>query len=903
MVDVIRMGIIVGCVAVAGSAFATDYGRPYERASLSLNGTWQVVKEHGDDEMWKPEVAAAQQWADAQVPGSLINAGDKAEREGTRFVWARRTFTLDGRRAMLGAVLRWGGIRFGAAAWLNGQKICEHTAVGPNTVMIPAGVTKAGENVLLLKVPGWAGVAKSKSGYPLMPVGGSTQSWGGKNAAVTFDVWMEFYDTVYIKRVLAMPDLKAGAVTFRVWLDGVGQLPDKVRIGPMVSLKGHDVVWGVQEKDANVVTRGKSPIDIKVELRVDPWTLDHCAMYAARLSLQLGEKVCDTVEFTFGMRELKVENGNFTLNGKPFRLRGSNLVGEWHWGEFYNENTKAYIVDAAHAANLNCFRTHTGPPPHSWLNVADKYGTFFLAEFPILYNYANFKFTKEEYDEFHRNALVDAEGWVTELWNHPSVAMWVLSNESPTDWRWETGALQELVNALDPTRVTMRTGDARGTGEIVDIHTCGNVSRDSEGSWMERFAKEAAPKDPKRALTNTEYMNRYGDSAIRWLGQANHPYSQLNYAEFCMEHTEAMRRLNYGCVLPYMYAGWTMHQRGVDPWRADYVTPMAASLHSCMAPVLASLDLYDRNFRAGEEMTTRVVLINETLKDVSATLDLYVTPKDPMLVPDEGALKSALSHQTFSVTMKPASMTDMPVKWTAPAKEGCYWLALVTTRKGDRPVVSQRVVRAVGPSAKEASLRGRKVILLGAEKDLLTWNSDRGIVEKTGLPVEKTGAPVETIDADVVVVADDENLSPQTKAAAPALLDWVKSGGRLVVLDPVRWDWTALVNYKPARGISSRAFAFKGATHPALDGIAPEFLQRWNGIPNVIADRYVSGDAIPGARNILWMEDEARPVLTSIPTGKGEIIICLLKIKSRLARGSKDYDPVAERMMVNLLAP
>jgi hypothetical protein len=85
---------------------------------------------------------------------------------------------------------------------------------------------------------------------------------------------------------------------------------------------------------------------------------------------------------------------------------------------------------------------------------------------------------------------------------------------------------------------------------------------------MATFTGEAARKDPKRPLTNTEYMNRFGNSAPWWLGDANHPYAPLNYAEFAMERTEAMRQLNYDGIFLYMYAGWT-GLRG-NPWRGDY---------------------------------------------------------------------------------------------------------------------------------------------------------------------------------------------------------------------------------------------------------------------------------------------------------------------------------------------
>jgi hypothetical protein len=52
-------------------------------------------------------------------------------------------------------------------------------------------------------------------------------------------------------------------------------------------------------------------------------------------------------------------------------------------------------------------------------------------------------------------------------------------------------------------------------------------------------------------------MNNMWGPGGRWLGQDKHPDSALVYAECATEHTEAMRRLGFDCLLPYMYSGWT----------------------------------------------------------------------------------------------------------------------------------------------------------------------------------------------------------------------------------------------------------------------------------------------------------------------------------------------------------
>src|SRR5690606_12417200 len=110
------------------------------------------------------------------------------------------------------------------------------------------------------------------------------------------------------------------------------------------------------------------------------------------------------------------------------------------------------------------------------------------------------------------------------------------------------------------------------------------------------------------------------------------------------------------------------------------------------APVLASWDLFSRNFEAGGEQETALVLINETHEAVSATLEIAVTPADPMYAPDEAALDQAVHRETRTLTLPANSRQAVAVQWPVPAEPGGYHLAAVVRRDGDKPVVSQRTI-------------------------------------------------------------------------------------------------------------------------------------------------------------------------------------------------------------------
>ncbi len=902
--------LLILCTVALGQSqpVGTEAVLEYRRDHLSLNGTWERLIGHTDQKVWEAKVFEEfPDWRQVEIPSSRL-APELDDHRGRAHmkvngIWVRRDFTLSAEQAKKNAVLNWYGIRFGAAAYINGNQVTSHPTMGPHTALLPTGTLKEGKNRILLKVTGWNAVPLSKSKRPLIPIG-SGRSWGPRSAAVYDEVYLDFYDRVYLKWILAIPDVNREKVTFRVWAEGLDE--------PAKTLELTATVRYAKNPNAPALT-GKltasdltAPVDVTVSIPdAKLWSPETPHLYIAKLQGRADGKLCDDVQFRFGMREIRVKDGHYRLNNKPLWFRGSNVLKEYLWNDKFVTQAKRYLVDEARVMNLNCFRTHTQPPCTAWANVTDEGGTMFFAETPVLYNYAKFNFTPEEYKTYHENVLLDARGWITKLWNHPSIVMWVLSNESRYDNVWETTKYRDAVLKLDPTRPTMRTGERgepAGTLENLDLHPTENFARGPEG-WLIKVCKAAAAvKDPTRTLTNTEYMNAFKGRdrmCMLWLGEPNHPDYERVFAECAAEHTEAMRRLDFDAILPYMYAGWTGLRSGRQ-WRKEFPTPMAAALHSSMAPVLASLDLFDSNFAAGRKVSTPLHLINELHDDVEAKIDAYLTPLDPLCVPDENALKRAVWRESFTRKLPADSHAQESFKWRVPEKPGVYYLAVVLTRDGDLPVVSQRMVRSLAkPEAKKA-LEGKRIIALDAGDEVARWARSNGAKYSTDVG--------EKVQADIVIVGDASELSKAQLGKAPAILDFVRLGGKLIILNPATWEWKELLAFEIDRkrtwltGISSRVFPYHDLDHPILEGLSPESLKRWNGIPGTISDGSIKGDILKKGKKLLWMEKPERCVALSVPLGKGEIVIALLHVRGRINSDSATYDPAAERILVNLLS-
>jgi hypothetical protein len=895
------------CVWALVLASLTSFARESEGSrtnSVLLNGIWEFSVGEGNEAVETPLGQNKLQWKKVTLPGPFMPYSGEAA-NNTRCVWARRNFSISSAQASELAVLRWNRIACGAEAFINGQKVGENEPTGPFQVIVPAGVLNSGENQIILKVRGAAGVRKGRSGFALIPAG-----FGVGMPEVTDDVWLDFAGGAYMKWVLAIPDLTTGRVKIRVTPVGLKPMED-LQVTAQVRAWPDGKVMGEGNERARLMPAndplGGEHFLVDVPMPgFHPWTYEQCPLYLAQVKLMQNGRLLDNVSFRFGMRELGVRGRNYKLNGRNLWLRGSNLVFEWNWGDTITGHEKDYLVTEAREMSMNSFRTHTQPPPRLWCDVCDEHGTMILAEFPVLYNYQDYKFTAEEYEIWHRNVLTDSAAWMARLWNHPSVIMWVLSNESRGDNRWEEGPFQDFVNTLDPTRPTLRTGTT-GTKENYDVHACGNITDTDEGNLQPRIAnwfEEAG----ERTTTCTEYMNYFGHPRTQWAGVDDQTANAVAVAQIGAEHTEAMRRARLDGIWPYMYAGWTRTRlaarvretgKGSAVWKAKFAAPESAAWHSSLSPVLASLDCFNANYMTGQEVPTDLFLINDSWHDAEVHVDLLLTTQNPEFIPEAECFETPVSKWSFDFSLKADSVEKTRITWRLPDQEGCYWLTARLTGVEGRPVLSQRFARAIAPPSLPATVKAREFVVLGTDHAAEAFFSSRGLRTSSSTANLKPGR-------NVVVVWNASHLSPEEKSQRQGVQDFLDAGGKIVVLSTPSWDWPDLCNVKTGTGARfSRVFPKPDSRHRLLRGIDPQWLIRWNGPPGTVGLGPLEGPALARAEQILWAKEPKITVMAEVPVGSagGGIIFSQLDIRARVDRAKPNYDPAAERMLVNLLDP
>ena len=177
----------------------------------------------------------------------------------------------------------------------------------------------------------------------------------------------------------------------------------------------------------------------------------------------------DRVASYFGMRKvalLKDAQGvaRITLNGRPFFQIGTLDQGFWPDGIYTAPTDDALRSDIAFlkAAGFNLTRKHVKIEPDRWYYWCDKLGLLVWQDMPSGNNA-----TPEGQREFEAELL----HMVKDLYNHPSIILWVLFNEG---WgQYDTQRLTQGLKTLDPSRLV---DDASGwsdahAGDMVDGHS------------------------------------------------------------------------------------------------------------------------------------------------------------------------------------------------------------------------------------------------------------------------------------------------------------------------------------------------------------------------------------------------------------------------------------------------
>jgi hypothetical protein len=97
-------------------------------------------------------------------------------------------------------------------------------------------------------------------------------------------------------------------------------------------------------------------------------------------------------------------------------------------------------------------------------------------------------------------------------------------------------------------------------------------------------------------------------------------------------------------------------------------------------------------------------------------------------------------------------------------------------------------------------------------------------------------------------------------------------------------------------------FVYPQPNNSPLDGVDPQWLIRWNGLPGTVAFGTLEGQLVEHAERILWAREPKTTVMALVPaaSGGGRILFSQLDPQRRVDRASSSYDPAAGRVLLQL---
>ena len=442
-----------------------EYPRPQMRRDsyLNLNGRWEYAITDSDEppRCWDGTILVP------FSPESALSGVGRTLRPG-QTLWYRREVTVpqgfiprDGR-----LLLHFGAVDQEAAVYLNGVLLGRHMG-GYNAFTLDATDALGPTNTLVVRVHDDTDAGFHSRGKQKTRRGGI---WYTPQSGIWQTVWMEAVPRRYIEglRIVPLFDQSAVEVTVRC----------AQPLQCEATVDGRTVPFTSGE-----AARIPMP-DFRAWSPEDPYLYD--------LSVTLGE---DRVESYFGMRkvEVRADRGGVKrlfLNGEPYFHSGLLDQGYWPDGLYTAPSDEALIFDiqTAKAMGFNLLRKHIKVEPMRWYYHCDRLGMLVWQDMPSgggKYRFSTITLPlitgihrrDNRYRAFARTSsrgraeyMDELEETVLQLFNAPSVALWVPFNEG---WgQFDSTFVMERLRLLDPTRpVDPASGwHDQGAGDLRSLH-------------------------------------------------------------------------------------------------------------------------------------------------------------------------------------------------------------------------------------------------------------------------------------------------------------------------------------------------------------------------------------------------------------------------------------------------
>ncbi len=435
------------------------------------------------------------------------------------FFWYHTSFNPGNRREM--AILKISKAQFGIAVWLNGRKIGDYQGCFQSvSIDVSKNIAWQINNELVIRVGAHPGVMPAN-----VPSGTDCEKrlW---TPGIYDDVSLITCDNPYIESVQIAPDINRSRAKIEMKIKNYSPLKK------VVSLNNTIHPWKKQNISARglpqtFLMEGGETKTITEEIRIDSavlWSPENPFLYVLETSTG-----GDTRQTRFGMREFRFDTKTKRayLNNKIIFMRGSNitlhrffedsLCGLLPWTEPW---VRKILTDIPRRMNWNTFRFSIGPVPDKWLDICDETGLLIQNEY-FIWGY------RSNWD--NQEVKRQIKGWVADNWNHPSVVIWDICNETNSE---------ELADMLPEVRKT-------------DL---------SARPWENAYH---LPDDENDPVNDHHYFMYYNDTMF-FKNNPHHIWSMENFQKWTGEKSTNSAHPSSHAVILNEY-GWLWLQRNGNP--------------------------------------------------------------------------------------------------------------------------------------------------------------------------------------------------------------------------------------------------------------------------------------------------------------------------------------------------
>ena len=338
-------------------------------------------------------------------------------------------------------VLVFDGAMSNAHVKVNGKEVA-HWPYGYNSFYVDVtGAVHPGDNDLLVELENYERASR------WYPGAGLYRNVHVVNAdRVHIPVWGTYVTTPYVAADEA-------SVRLEMEIDGARK-GEKIGVNTeIISPEGKVVAVN----NAAYVAHGQKHFQNFLVKNPELWSPASPKLYTARTNILVDGKVVDSYDTRFGIRRLEyIPEKGFFLNGEPVKFKGvCNHHDLGPLGAAVNKAALRHQVELMKDMGANAIRTSHNMPAPELVELCDELGMMLMVE-----PFDDWGFRPKSpngYGSVFKDwAEKDVTNMVKHYRNNPSVVMWSIGNEVPSQWGpdgiSELAMLRNVVKGLDVTR-------------------------------------------------------------------------------------------------------------------------------------------------------------------------------------------------------------------------------------------------------------------------------------------------------------------------------------------------------------------------------------------------------------------------------------------------------------------